>query len=60
MAIKPYVRTKPKHVIAPNLEAVTKTCFINDLLDGTVKATTATTVKSNGQFVRVDYNDPTP
>jgi hypothetical protein len=60
-ARKTYTRGKPAHLGAPPGEQVDKTCFVNDLLDGTIKATTVETVRAgNGLYLRLEYVEPTP
>lgn len=53
-ARKTYTRTKPSHLIAPPTREAERTAFINDLLDGTVRASTVVEL-ANG---RLEYDDP--
>jgi hypothetical protein len=51
---KPYVRTKPAALLAPKIPQAERAAFINDLLDGTVRATKLIELP-NGTL---QYDDP--
>lgn len=58
-ARKPYTRTKPEHARLPVTEVFENACFIDDLLNGRVRATAVTHVRDGrGQLVRLEYDDP--
>lgn len=58
-ARKTYARSKPAHVAAPPTEQAEKASFINDLLDGTIQATTVESIRTpQGLLIRLEYDDP--
>jgi hypothetical protein len=58
-ARKPYARTKPEHAGLPASEVFERACFIDDLLNGRVRATAVHELRDGrGRLVRLDYDDP--
>lgn len=58
-ARKSYSRSRPQHIAAPDTERFTKACFINDLLEGVIRATSVSEVRDgNGRLIRLEYDDP--
>ena len=58
-AKKIYKRTKPKRFVLPTAEEFERGCFLEDLLDGTVKATGMEEIKNpQGKLLRIEYDDP--
>lgn len=56
---KTYTRSKPAQLKAPSSERAEKTCFINDVITGTIQATKVIEVRTpQGKLIRLEYDDP--
>jgi hypothetical protein len=56
---RPYLRTKTKHLALPNTGKNIARCFLEDLLDGTIKVSSSNFVcDGNGNLIFLEYTEP--